>query len=224
MLLYDLGYGQFGPNADTFDVEQLNPIVADRDEKETTPAAALEAVKTASPNLTRLAAEGASSTDAYVACPLCAPSRSAIMTPRYPQRFGGYINRDIDKSCVPAPGRSIVPVQLLQKSGYRTAIKGKWHLAKLQGGMDPGSGQHTTRARLRLLLRIQLLLRHLLRFTTRPTCSGNREKATPEGYITDQFTEEAVQFIRASNDEPFSCICPTTPCMAPTGNQRRRSI
>jgi hypothetical protein len=46
VLLDDLGYGQFGPNSDMFDVEQLNPIVADRDEKEITPAAALEAVKT----------------------------------------------------------------------------------------------------------------------------------------------------------------------------------
>ena len=84
MLMDDLGYGQFGPNSDMFDLEQLNPIVADRDKKEITPAAALEAVKTASPNLTRLAAEGTRFTDAYVACPLCAPSRSAIMTSRYP--------------------------------------------------------------------------------------------------------------------------------------------
>jgi uncharacterized sulfatase len=90
VLLDDLGYGQFGPNADMFDVEQLNPIVADRDEKEITPAAALEAVKIASPNLTRLASEGTRFTDAYVACPLCAPSRSAIRTSRYPQLFGGY--------------------------------------------------------------------------------------------------------------------------------------
>src|SRR5450432_1349001 len=100
MLMDDLGYGQFGPNSDMFDLEQLNPIVADRDKKEVTPQAAMEAVKTASPNLTRLAAEGTRFTDAYVACPLCAPSRSAIMTSRYPQRFGGYINRDIEKGGV----------------------------------------------------------------------------------------------------------------------------
>src|SRR5260370_35008562 len=94
VLLDDLGYGQFAPNADMFDLAQLSPIVADRDKKEITPQAALDAVKSASPNLTRLVAEGTRFTDAYVACPLCAPSRSAIMTSRYPHRFGGYNNRD----------------------------------------------------------------------------------------------------------------------------------
>jgi uncharacterized sulfatase len=218
VLLDDLGYGQFGPNSDMFDVEQLNPIVAERDEKEITPAAALEAVKTASPNLTRLASEGTRFTDAYVACPLCAPSRSAIMTSRYPQRFGGYINRDIEKGGIPAD--QIFPVQLLQKSGYRTAVIGKWHLAKLQGGMDPGGGQHP----------LERGFDYYFGFNS--CCSTyydatnlfrNREKAKPEGYITDQFTEEAIQFIRAGKN-PFSCTCPTTPCMAPTESRRRTNI
>src|SRR5262249_11658294 len=92
VLLDDLGYGQFGPNSDMFDLEQLNPFVLDRDKQEVRPEAAAEAAKRAAPNLTRLAAEGTRFTDAYVACPLCAPSRSALMTSRYPQRFGGYVN------------------------------------------------------------------------------------------------------------------------------------
>src|SRR5689334_20888685 len=84
VLLDDLGYGQFGPNSDMFDLQQLNPLVADRDKQEIRPEAAVEAAKSASTNLTRLASEGTRFTDAYVACPLCAPSRSAIMTSRYP--------------------------------------------------------------------------------------------------------------------------------------------
>jgi len=50
VLLDDLGYGQFAPNADMFDLEQLNPIVADRDKKEIAPSSALDAVKSASSN------------------------------------------------------------------------------------------------------------------------------------------------------------------------------
>ena len=140
VLMDDLGYGQFSPNRDMFDLEQLNPTVAERDLKEITAEAAVEATKIAAPNLTRLAAEGTRFTDAYVACPLCAPSRSGIMTSRYPQRFGAYVNRDIERGGVPVD--QVFPAQLLQKSGYRTAIVGKWHLAKMQGGMDAGSGQH----------------------------------------------------------------------------------
>ena len=67
---------RFSPNRDMFDVEQLNPLVAERDLKEITAEAAIEATKIAAPNLTRLATEGTRFTDAYVACPLCAPSRS----------------------------------------------------------------------------------------------------------------------------------------------------
>ena len=73
VLLDDLGYGQFGPNSDMYDLNQLNPVVRDRDVKEIRPEAAVEAAKAAAPNLTRLATEGTRFTDAYVACPLCAP-------------------------------------------------------------------------------------------------------------------------------------------------------
>src|SRR5579864_8670784 len=101
MLMDDLGYGQFSPNRDMFDIEQLNPIVAERDLKEITAEAAVEATKIAAPNLTQLAREGTRFTDAYVACPLCAPSRSGIMTSRYPQSFGAYVNRDLERGGVP---------------------------------------------------------------------------------------------------------------------------
>src|SRR5260221_4200542 len=70
VLLDDLGYGQFGPNSDMFDLEQLNPLIRDRDVKEIRPQAALDAAKSATTNLARLATEGTRFTDAYVACTL----------------------------------------------------------------------------------------------------------------------------------------------------------
>jgi uncharacterized sulfatase len=215
VLLDDLGYGQFGPNSDMFDLQQLNPMVADRDKAEIKPEAAVEAAKMASTNLTRLATEGTRFTDAYVACPLCAPSRSAIMTARYPQRFGGYINRDIEKGGVPLD--QIFPAQLLQKSGYRTAVIGKWHLAKMQGGMDPAGGQHP----------LDRGFDYFFGFNS--CCSTyydatnlwrNREKAKPEGYITDQFTDEAIRFLRggpAGHDKPFFLYLPYNAVHGPYG-------
>ena len=40
------------------------------------------------PNLDRLAREGARFTDAYAACPVCSPTRASIMTGKYPANVG----------------------------------------------------------------------------------------------------------------------------------------
>src|SRR3989337_2610832 len=39
------------------------------------------------PQLDRLAGQGVRFTDAYAACPVCSPTRAALMTGSYPQRF-----------------------------------------------------------------------------------------------------------------------------------------
>ena len=40
------------------------------------------------PNLDRMAKEGALFTDAYAACPVCSPTRASLMTGQWPQRTG----------------------------------------------------------------------------------------------------------------------------------------
>ncbi len=217
VLMDDLGYGQFSPNRDMFDLEQLNPMVAERDLKEITAEAAVEATKIAAPNLTRLAAEGTRFTDAYVACPLCAPSRSGIMTSRYPQRFGAYVNRDIERGGVPVD--QVFPAQLLQKSGYRTAIIGKWHLARMQGGMEPGSGQHPLDRGFDYFFGFNGCCTTYFDATN---FYRNREKAKAEGFSTDQFTAEALKFIRegdpkGDNAKPFFLYLPFNAVHGPYG-------
>src|SRR5215469_6227821 len=79
------------------------------------------------PNLDRLAAEGAKFTQFYVQ-PMCTPTRAALMTGRYPFRYGlqtivmptaaGY-GLDTTEWLMP---------QCLKEAGYKTAIIGKWHL------------------------------------------------------------------------------------------------
>jgi hypothetical protein len=51
--------------------------------------------RVATPNIDRLAAEGAKFTEGYVTCSVCGPSRAALMTGRYQQRFGLYANRPV---------------------------------------------------------------------------------------------------------------------------------
>jgi arylsulfatase A-like enzyme len=79
------------------------------------------------PNIDALAASGAKLEQFYVQ-PLCSPTRAALMTGRYPMRYGiqtGVIRPwatyglDLNERMLP---------QAMKQAGYETAITGKWHL------------------------------------------------------------------------------------------------
>jgi arylsulfatase A-like enzyme len=75
------------------------------------------------PNIDRMAAEGARFTSFYVDAPICAPSRAALMTGRWPPAVGipwnppNHLNPD-----------EYVIAQPLHDRGYATGMVGKWHL------------------------------------------------------------------------------------------------
>jgi len=83
------------------------------------------AIKT--PTLDKLAAGGAR-LEQFYAQPMCTPSRAALMTGRYPHRYG------LQTLVIPSAGSYGLPTdewlmpQMLKSAGYRTAIVGKWHL------------------------------------------------------------------------------------------------
>ncbi|MDR1924507.1 MAG: sulfatase-like hydrolase/transferase [Planctomycetaceae bacterium] len=91
-----------------------------------------EAVRT--PNIDRLAKEGISFSQFYVAAPLCSPSRCAVTTGQYPNRWRitSYLDnrqRNIERGVaqwldVSAP---TLP-RFLREAGYATGHFGKWHL------------------------------------------------------------------------------------------------
>ena len=79
------------------------------------------------PNLDKLAETGASLEQFYVQ-PMCTPTRAALMTGRYPLRYG------LQTGVIPAAGKYSLPLdeyllpQMLKDTGYHTAMTGKWHL------------------------------------------------------------------------------------------------
>lgn len=78
-----------------------------------------------SPNLDRLASEGATFTQHYV-MPQCTPTRVALMTGRYPSRFGPHAQQANNVQAFPRGTLTIA--SLLKRAGYETCLSGKWHL------------------------------------------------------------------------------------------------
>src|SRR5215467_2035691 len=74
------------------------------------------------PNVDSIASSGARFTNWYAQAPVCAPSRAALMTGRYPIRAGVPSNGPELK----ASEQTIASV--LKSRGYATALFGKWHL------------------------------------------------------------------------------------------------
>jgi arylsulfatase A-like enzyme len=92
-------------------------------------------------NIKRLAEEGVVLDNAFCTNSICVPSRASILTGQYSHNNQVYTLTDaLD------PNRQNV-AQLIQKSGYQTALIGKWHLKEKPSGFDhfnilPGQGRY----------------------------------------------------------------------------------
>ncbi len=74
------------------------------------------------PHLDRLAREGMRFDRAFVTASSCSPSRSSLLTGRYPH------NTDAEELHWPLPTAQVSFVELLRTGGYWTGAAGKWHL------------------------------------------------------------------------------------------------
>ena len=93
------------------------------------------------PNIDRLAYEGALFTNAFCTNSICSPSRACVMTGQYNHNNGAF-----DLSGRVVPERQMLPIQM-GLAGYHTAMVGKWHLKVEPQAFDyycvlPGQGKY----------------------------------------------------------------------------------
>ena len=153
------------------------------------------------PNLKRLAHEGVRLTDAYASAAVCAPSRAALLTGRYQQRFGLETNPiPITRTDGPGiPPSESTLAELLKKANYATSMTGKWHL-----GFGP---QYHPNARgfdesLAFYSWSIDYFSHREPFGN-PGLYDDRRPVQVDGYSTDVFTDRAVSFINRNKSRPF---------------------
>ena len=101
------------------------------------------------PNLQRLAAEGARFERCYAANPICSPSRASLFTGHLPHSHGV---TDVTHA-VPAPEADLRPgmpfwSRELARAGYRTGYFGKWHVERTDRLEEYGFGEYETELRL----------------------------------------------------------------------------
>ena len=153
------------------------------------------------PNIDRLARDGVRLTDFYANGATCAPSRAALMTGRYQQRFGFENNpgaaQRADTTFGLPTDRLILP-ERLKTRGYATGMFGKWHLGFTPTNTPAARGFDTFYG----------FLDGAMAFTPEGS-SGSKSlirgmsPAPMPAHTTEAFTDEAVNFIEANKDRPF---------------------
>jgi uncharacterized sulfatase len=96
------------------------------------------------PRIDQMAAEGVRLTQFNTPAPLCAPTRAALITGRYPFRCGMSQNPAPDggpaADALVMPREEVTLAQVLKSAGYATGMVGKWHLGHKAGALPTERG------------------------------------------------------------------------------------
>lgn len=149
------------------------------------------------PNIDKLAAGGAK-LEAFYTLPVCTPSRSALMTGRYPIRYGRQYNVLRPNSKVGLSLEEQLLPEALRKAGYETAICGKWHLGEFDPAYQPMQRGFEHQYRLN---EPKVKFTHQ---TKSGTILRDRELCSDEGFLVDLYTAEAIRLIEHKDpDRPL---------------------
>jgi uncharacterized sulfatase len=147
------------------------------------------------PNMDRLAAEGAYLTNSFVTTPVCSPSRVGLLCSRYGSELGitDWINPR-EETDLGLEASMATWVRDLERAGYATALVGKWHLGiqdhhhpshfgyQQFSGFRPGGNK-----------------------VKNPELEVDGELQTVEGLTTDILTDYAVDYVEEfAGKQPFA--------------------
>ncbi len=170
-----------------------------------------ELIKT--PHIDNMADQGIRLTSFYSCAAICAPSRSGVMTGRYPVRNGVTNNfcPHVDPGCVSMElvtglglgmdTDEITLGQALSNAGYKTACIGKWHLGDLAKYLPTSRGfdfyfgipYSNDMEPVKLYQGCEVI-----------------EHPVDQDTLTQRYTKEALRFIEDSKDSPFLLYLPHT--------------
>ncbi len=143
------------------------------------------------PAMDAMARDGVYFRNAMVTTSLCSPSRASILTGQYMHHHGV-----VDNNVLTPPGTVFFP-QLLQEAGYSTGYFGKWHMGGHSDDSRPGFDEWVS-------FRGQghyYPPTHLKNWSL----NVNGEHVPQKGYITDEITDYAVDWLDEvkQEDKPF---------------------
>lgn len=138
------------------------------------------------PNLDRIASEGAIFTNSFCTNSICAPSRATVLTGLF-----SHLNGKRDHSAGhPFDGSQPTFPKLLHAAGYQTAVIGKWHLDSDPTGFDkweivPGQGQYYN-----------------------PDFDGPEGRHRETGYVSEIITQKSIDWMKKRDpSKPFMLLC-----------------
>jgi len=149
------------------------------------------------PNMDRLAREGARFLNAFTCTPVCSPSRAAFLTGRYGTQVGitDWITPKEAKEGAGLASNSMTWPKLLRQRGYVTGIVGKWHLGvqpqfhPAQLGFDHFSGSLAGSFK-----------------PQNPEWEVGGKLTQMRGFGADIVTDDALAFLQTNRSKPFALL------------------
>jgi N-acetylglucosamine-6-sulfatase len=138
------------------------------------------------PNMDRMAAEGAHLKNAFVTTALCSPSRASILTGQY-----AHTHTVVDNNAPLPVGLQFFP-SYLQKQGYKTGFFGKWHMGNTDDKPQPGFDQWVS------------FKGQGVYYGGTFNVNGKEQKHPDSVYTTDRLTDYALTWMKSlKKDQPF---------------------